>query len=120
MLGKIAKRLWTVLIIVPLAIILIALAVANRQMVQLSMDPMSADAPFMAMQVPLFVAIFAALIVGVLIGGTAVWFSQGQFRKEARQKRAEATKLARERDVHKEQLNKMSGVRALPSPASLR
>ncbi|MEM6384102.1 MAG: lipopolysaccharide assembly protein LapA domain-containing protein [Pseudomonadota bacterium] len=120
MLGKIAKRLWTLLIILPLAIVLIALAVANRQMVQLSADPMSQDAPFMAMQVPLFVALFAALLVGIVVGGCAVWLSQGHYRKEARAKRAEADKLARERDVHKEQLSKLSGVRALPSPASSR
>lgn len=120
MIAKIAKRLWTLLIILPLAVILIAFSVANRQMVQISADPMSADAPIMAMSVPLFVALFAALIAGVVIGGVAVWLTQGAYRREARDKRVEATKLARERDVQKEQLNKMSGTRALPSPASLR
>ena len=120
MLGKIVNRLWTLLIILPLAIILIVLAVANRQTVQLSADPISTAAPLYAVELPLFVALFAALILGVLIGGTAVWFTQGHYRKEARAKRAEAKKLARERDVQKEQLTKLSGTRALPSPASLR
>jgi uncharacterized integral membrane protein len=120
MLGKLASRLWTVLIVLPLAVVLIVFSVANRQVVQISLDPVATDAPWFAVNVPLFVALFAALILGVLIGGIATWFTQGAYRKEARQKKVEATKLARERDVQKEQLNKLSGVRALPSPASLR
>lgn len=120
MLGKLASRLWTVVIVLPLAIVLIFFAVANRQAVQISLDPVATDAPWFAVSVPLFVALFAALILGVVIGGVATWFSQGAYRKQARQKQMEATKLARERDVQKEQLNRLSGTRALPSPASLR
>lgn len=120
MLGKLAKRLWTILIVLPVAIVLVAFAVANRHLVLLSADPMSVDQPLYAISLPLFVVMFATLFVGVVIGGVAVWFSQGAYRKEARSKRAEAKRLARERDVQKEQLNKLSGVRALPSPISMR
>ena len=49
-----------------------------------------------------------------------MWFSQSAHRRQAREKQAEARRLARERDVQKEQLNRLSGTRALPSPASLR
>lgn len=120
MLGKLAGRLWTLLIVLPLAIVLIVFGVANRQSVQISLDPVSTDAPWFAVNVPLFLALFGALIVGVVIGGVATWFTQGAYRKQARQTKLEASKLARERDVQKEQLNKLSGTRALPSPASLR
>lgn len=120
MLGKLANRLWTLLIVLPLAVILIVFAVANRQAVQISLDPIASDAPWFAVSMPLFVALFLALILGVVIGGIATWFTQSAYRKEARENRVQATKLARERDVQKEQLNKLSGTRALPSPASLR
>ncbi|MFK7793002.1 MAG: lipopolysaccharide assembly protein LapA domain-containing protein [Devosiaceae bacterium] len=120
MLGKFAKRLWTLLIVLPLAVLLIVFGVANRQAVQISLDPVVTDAPWFAVSVPLFVALFAALILGVLIGGIATWFTQGAYRKQARDTKVQATKLARERDVQKAQLNKLSGTRALPSPASLR
>ncbi len=118
--GKIFNRLWTVLIVLPLAILLIAFGVANRQLVQISLDPVATDAPWFAVSVPLFVALFGALILGVLIGGIASWFTQGAYRKQARETKVQATKLARERDVQKEKLNKLSGARALPAPASLR
>lgn len=120
MLGKLFKRLSTLLIVLPLAIVLVAFGVANRQSVQISLDPVATDAPWFAVSVPLFVALFGALILGVLIGGIATWFTQGAHRKQARETKVQATKLARERDVQKEQLNKLSGTRALPSPASLR
>ena len=120
MLGKLAARLWTLLIVLPLAIVLIVFAVANRQPVQISLDPIAEQTPWFAVTVPLFVGLFVSLIVGVLIGGVAVWFTQGRMRKQARENKLQATKLARERDVQKEQLNKLSGARALPSPASLR
>ena len=120
MLGKVAKRLWTLMVTLPLAVVLIAFGVANREPVRISLDPIASQAPWFAFDVPLFVALFVALILGVLIGGIAVWFTQGAYRKEARERKVEATKLARERDVQKEQLNKLSGVRALPNPASLR
>jgi uncharacterized integral membrane protein len=120
MLGKLASRLWTLLIVIPLAVLLIVFAVANRQSVQISLDPIATDAPWFAVNIPLFVGLFAALILGVIIGGTATWFSQGAYRKQARDRKMEATRLARERDVQKEQITKLSGQRALPSPASLR
>ena len=120
MLGRLLNRLSTVLIVLPLAVVMIVFGVANRQSVQISLDPVATDTPWFAVTVPLFVALFGALIVGVLIGGVATWFTQGAYRKEARQKKLEASKLARERDVQKEQINKLSGTRALPSPASLR
>ncbi|MEM1286289.1 MAG: LapA family protein [Pseudomonadota bacterium] len=120
MLSKVAKRLWTLLFTLPLAVILIAFAVANRQLVEISFDPVATEAPLYAISVPLFLALFIALIIGVVVGGLAMWFSQGAHRKQAREKQAEARRLARERDVQKEQLNKLSGTRALPSPASLR
>lgn len=120
MLSRLTKRLTTFLIMLPLAVLLILFGVANRELVQVSLDPVTTDTPLYALQMPLFVALFAALMLGVLIGGVAVWFTQGSHRKQAREKRAEASKLARERDVQKEQLNRLSGTRALPSPASLR
>lgn len=120
MLSKLTKRLTTLLIVLPLAVLLILFGVANRELVQVSLDPVATENPLFALQMPLFVALFAALMLGVVIGGVAVWFTQGAYRKQAREKRVEASKLARERDVQKEQLNRLSGTRALPSPASLR
>ncbi len=87
------RRVVTAVIALPLALILIALALANRAPVQLSLDPFQPDAPALSVTVPLFIALFLALMLGVLIGGIAAWIGQGKHRREKRQHRREADRL---------------------------
>lgn len=77
-------RFLSLLIGLPLSILAVALAVANRKPVTLSLDPFNPDAPALAVSLPLFAVVFGALIVGVIAGGTVVWLRQGRARKEAR------------------------------------
>ena len=58
-------RFLKALILLPVAILVVLLAVANRAPVTLSLDPFSQDAPEFATQLPLFAVIFAAVMVGV-------------------------------------------------------
>ena len=53
----------------PLAVVIIAFAVANRQIVTVSLDPFSGDEPAASVTLPLFALVIVLLIVGVLIGG---------------------------------------------------
>jgi len=76
------------LVIVPLAVVLIALAVANRTIVVLSLDPFSAVEPAYALRAPLFVIILGAVMVGVVIGGAVDWIAQGRYRRAARRNAA--------------------------------
>jgi len=64
-------KLSTYVIGVPAAVIAAVVAVANRQDVTFSLDPFSQTTPAIAVQVPLFLLLFAALILGVLLGGFA-------------------------------------------------
>jgi uncharacterized integral membrane protein len=74
-----------------LALVLLLFAFANRQSVGISFDPfVSGDFAFAA---PLFLVLIATLIVGVMVGGAAVWWSQGRFRRAARRSRAEVERL---------------------------
>jgi uncharacterized integral membrane protein len=86
------KRVLEVLILLPLAILGLALAVANRHAVMVSFDPFTST-PAGAVEAPLFVVLIAALIVGVLLGGFFTWLSQGKHRRALREIRAEAAKL---------------------------
>ncbi len=72
------RRAIRLIILIPLGIILIALALANRASVLLSLDPIRPDTPAASVTVPLFVALFGALIVGIIIGGIAAWAGQGK------------------------------------------
>ena len=60
------RKIVSPLIVVPLAVVIIAFAVANRQSVTVSFDPFSSTSPAYAATLPLFVLIFILLILGVL------------------------------------------------------
>jgi uncharacterized integral membrane protein len=83
------RKVVTAVIVVPLAAIIIAFAVANRQAVTVSFDPFSSSQPAYAATLPLFVLIFILLILGVIIGGIAAWLRQGRWRRSARKLEAD-------------------------------
>lgn len=87
------NRVVLVLIVVPLAIILIALAVANRHMTAFTLDPFNPGNAALTVDLPLFVMLFLVLIIGMIIGSLATWFRQGRYRKEARVQRREVKNL---------------------------
>jgi uncharacterized integral membrane protein len=84
------------LVLVPLAIIILMFAVANREIVTVSFDPFNATAPAASVSVPLFVLIFVLVILGVIVGGVAAWLRQSGYRRAARQRDAEVSALRRE------------------------
>lgn len=83
-------------ILVPLAIVVVLLAMANREPVRLSFDPFVSGLPLYAATVPLYVAILGAVMFGIVIGGIASWIGQGKHRRAARASRKECEKLKAE------------------------
>ncbi|HET9718077.1 MAG TPA: LapA family protein [Pseudolabrys sp.] len=92
------RKIITALIVIPLAVIGIGFAVANRQPVTISFDPFSAANPAYSATLPLFVLIFLLLIAGVLIGGIATWFGQAKWRRAARKLDSDVRLLHQEID----------------------
>lgn len=92
-----SKILWVVLG-VPLGIVLVALGVANREPLTIALDPFRPADPALAIHPPLFVAFFAVLAAGVLVGGIAVWLSHHKVRRALSKAVIEADRLRRERD----------------------
>ena len=87
------NRLILIAVFVPLAIVLVALAVANRGAVPFTLDPFNPGNPGLIWQLPLFVLLFAAIVVGMIVGSLATWVRQGRYRKLARQRAQEAEML---------------------------
>ncbi len=81
---KLLRRIVTLVVLVPLAVIIIAFAVANRQEVRVSLDPFDPAQPAYSKTMWLFVPIVAALIIGVLVGGLVAWLRHGKWRRIAR------------------------------------
>jgi uncharacterized integral membrane protein len=87
------RRIVTAVIVIPLAVVIIAFAVANRQVVTVSFDPFSSANPAYAASLPLFVLIFILVILGVIVGGAAAWVRQSPWRRTARKLDADVRAL---------------------------
>jgi uncharacterized integral membrane protein len=84
------RKFFTAVVLIPLGLIFVVFAVANRHLVTVSFDPINSTDPSVAVRLPLFVVIIAVAILGVAAGGTATWFRQRHWRRAARQHEAEA------------------------------
>ncbi len=74
------KRALQLIVLVPLAVVALALAVAGSANVLVSFDPFSSDQTG-EIQAPLFVVLILAVMFGVLLGSLATWFAQGKHRR---------------------------------------
>lgn len=91
------KRLTGWFVLIPLCLILVIFALANRQTVTIHLDPLSLENPLIGpFEVPMYFVIYGTLLFGVLIGGIASWFSAGRVRRERRQFRKQAHQLENE------------------------
>lgn len=81
------------------AVALVAIAVANRNMVQLKVLPDELAGLFAVnpqIQLPLFVVIFGGILVGLLVGFVWEWFREHAVRAESAKKGREVRRLERE------------------------
>ncbi len=95
------KRIVGWFVLVPLCAVLIVFALANRQLVVVNLNPLASTEALAStgVGVPLFLVIFAVLLIGVILGGIATWFAQGAHRRDERHFRRETERLHRELEV---------------------
>lgn len=100
-------RLISIVFSLILGAALVAVFFFNRQEVPLVLIQAMPPQPEFAIKLPFYLYIFLFLIVGIMIGGFASWMRQGKWRRIARQRtqeamrwKAEAERLARERDAN--------------------
>jgi uncharacterized integral membrane protein len=91
-------RVLRVLIFGVVGVAAVAFAVANRQPVRFMLDPLSGPKGSLFLEAPLFVYLFAALLLGFMLGGFAAWISQGRWRRAARQRGDDVNRLKRENE----------------------
>ena len=90
------RKFFTALVVIPLGLLFIVFAVANRHLVTVSFDPFNSTDPSVAVTLPLFVVIIVVAILGVAAGGMATWFRQRHWRRAARQHEADARRARSE------------------------
>lgn len=91
------RKIVSLVIFLPLAIMLIVLCVANREPVRLALNPFQPSDTVLSVTGPLFLLLFLALLVGMVIGSFGTWLAQAKYRKQARQEARAA--IAREKQV---------------------
>ena len=127
------KKLLAFILLLPVAVFVIAFAIANRHSVPVSFDPTTTVtgevAPAVLFTPPVWMLLFGVLVLGVVIGGVAAWASGHRYRREARQKRREARHWHREAESEHERAERLATHertdapahdrrRALPDPAN--
>ncbi|MBT9372133.1 LapA family protein [Rhizobium sp. CSW-27] len=86
------KKIVSLVVLVPIAIVLIVLCVANRQTVTLALNPFQPDDAVLSLSAPFFLFLFVAVLFGMLLGSVVTWIAQGKHRRLARQEARAALK----------------------------
>ena len=85
-----ARKIFNFAVLLPLAVLFVVFAVANRHAVTVSFDPFNTSEPAIGVSLPLFLVIILSAIGGVVAGGAATWLRQSRWRRAARRHEAEA------------------------------
>jgi uncharacterized integral membrane protein len=87
------RKFLNAVVLIPLAVIFVVFAVANRHMVTVSFDPFNSRDPALSFDAPLFAVIIMVAVLGVVAGGCVTWFGQRRWRRAARLHEAEARQM---------------------------
>ena len=79
------------LVFIPVAAVFVVFAVANRHALTLNLWPLPLE-----IDIPVYIAVLGALAVGMAIGGSAQWISDGKWRRRARAGKRKASALERQ------------------------
>ena len=109
------RKLVVALVVVPLGTLLVALAVVNRKLAVLILDPFGGTDPRLSLEAPLFLFLLGVFALGLIIGGIATWLGQGKWRRTARAQGQEARDLRRQAS----RLEKVEGAHSAPQRVRL-
>ncbi len=98
------KTVFRIIFFVPLALIILFFAMANRSPVQIGLDPLLAPGESgPSFEAPLFLVVLVSMALGVLAGGASTWVSHMPVRRAAKVARAEIKKTRVEIDKLRQQ-----------------
>ena len=92
------RKLILGIVVVPLGVVLVALAVVNRKPALLVLDPFGGVEPNLSIEAPLFLLLLGGFALGLVVGGLATWLGQSKWRRTARVEAREARDWRREAD----------------------
>ncbi len=103
------RKVVSLVVFLPLGVLLVVLAVANRAPVSLALNPFDPADPALSVSAPFFVFLIIAVMLGVLLGAIVTWFTQGKHRKKARSQSRVAQQWQAEADRQKSRAEQIAG-----------
>ncbi len=98
------RSIMRIIVFVPLALIILFFAMANRGSVRIGLDPFTpADASGPSFETPLFLVVLVSMAIGVLAGGVSSWLGHMSVRRAAKVARSEAKKTRLEIEKMRQQ-----------------
>ena len=98
------KRIFNWIIGLPIAVIAIGFAVANREWITVSFDPINRAHPFATIDMPLWALFFAGVLVGIFAGWFVAWMGAGRHRRGAREARIALARAQQQHEREKREL----------------
>jgi Lipopolysaccharide assembly protein A domain len=108
------RKLILALVVIPLGVVLVALAVVNRKAVTLILDPFGGGTPSLSLEAPFFLFLLGAFAIGLIVGGIATWFGQGKWRRLAREETRQARDWRRQADRLEKELESLDPTHERP------
>jgi putative membrane protein len=99
-------RLISGLAIVVVGLVVIVFSISNRDGVNIDLWPL----PFTP-EIPIYVIVWAAGVVGFFAGGVVAWFSAGRVRRRARSASRKANSLEKDLGILKQKIDDLEDER---------
>ena len=98
------KRILNWAVGLPIAVIGVGFAVANRDWVTVSFDPFNRTLPVATMSMPLWTLFFAGIFVGIFVGWFVAWRGAARHRRSARDAKIELIRKEQQHEREKREL----------------
>ena len=98
------KRIFNWVVGLPIAVIGVGFAVANREWVTVSFDPFNRAQPFAIMTLPLWMLFFAGVFIGIFVGWFVAWRGAAKHRRATRDAKIELIRTQQSHEREKREL----------------
>lgn len=106
------KGIFNWIVGLPVAVVGIGFAIANREWVTVSFDPLNRAQPFATVTMPLWALFFCGVLLGIFVGWFVAWRGNAKHRRATRDAKIE---LVRAQQAHEREKRDLQAAAASPA-----